>query len=167
MWQKLHWMKHLQSTYLRASCLGPTSRRHTPIYCDQQKRKRQACCIHEFTENNGLNNVWERKVHKRENQKQQVMDKLFKSSAISCITCTCIKWKFQSNGSNNRLSILLLWELYFLKFCWIIFFARIIEESTRFAKQNPFQSYKALFLKLSGELLDQVYKSTEQLVAPI
>ena len=38
----------------------------------------------------------------------------------------------------------------------------------RFAKQNAFQSYKAPSSKrLSGELLDQAYKSTEQLVAPI
>ena len=47
-------------------------------------------------------------------------------------------------------------------------FARMIEENMRFAKQNPFQSYKAPSRKrLSGELLDQAYKSTEQLVAPI
>ena len=38
----------------------------------------------------------------------------------------------------------------------------------RFAKQNPFQSYKASSRKrLYGKLLDQAYKSTEQLVAPI
>ena len=47
-------------------------------------------------------------------------------------------------------------------------FARMIEENMRFAKQNPFQSYKAPSLKqLSKELLDQADKSTEQLVVPI
>ena len=47
-------------------------------------------------------------------------------------------------------------------------FARMIEESMRFAKQNPFQSYKALSSKqLSRELLDQAYRSTEPLAAPI
>ena len=47
-------------------------------------------------------------------------------------------------------------------------FGRMIEESMKFAKQNPIQSYKAPSRKkLSGELLDQAYKSTEQLVAPL
>ena len=42
------------------------------------------------------------------------------------------------------------------------------EKSMRFAKQNLFQSYKSPSRKLLfGELLDQAYKSTEQLVAPI
>ena len=44
----------------------------------------------------------------------------------------------------------------------------MIEESLRFAKQNPFQSYKAPSRKrLSRELLDQAYISTELLAAPI
>ena len=47
-------------------------------------------------------------------------------------------------------------------------FARTIEESMRFIKQNPFQSHKVPSRKrLSGELLDQAYRSTEQLAAPI
>ena len=47
-------------------------------------------------------------------------------------------------------------------------FACMLEENMRFAKQNPFQSYKTPARKrLSGELLDQAYKSTEQRVAPI
>ena len=47
-------------------------------------------------------------------------------------------------------------------------FACMIEESMRFAKQNPFQSYKAPSRKrLSRELLDQAYISTELLAAPI
>ena len=38
----------------------------------------------------------------------------------------------------------------------------------RFAKQNPFQSFKAPSSKrLSRELLDQAYRSTEQLAALI
>ena len=42
-------------------------------------------------------------------------------------------------------------------------FARMIEENMRFAKQNPFQSYKAPSLILSsGKLLNQADKSTEQ-----
>ena len=46
-------------------------------------------------------------------------------------------------------------------------FARTIEEGIRLAKPNPFQSYKAHARKrLSGELLDEAYKSTEQLAAP-
>ena len=45
---------------------------------------------------------------------------------------------------------------------------RMIEESMRFAKQNPLQSYQTPSRKRSsGELLDQADKSTEQLVAPI
>ena len=44
----------------------------------------------------------------------------------------------------------------------------MLEESMRFAKQNTFQSYKAPSCKrLSWELLDQAYKSTEQRAAPI
>ena len=47
-------------------------------------------------------------------------------------------------------------------------FACMIEGSIRFAKQNPFQSCKAPSLKqLSVELLDQAYRSTEQLAALI
>ena len=47
-------------------------------------------------------------------------------------------------------------------------FARTIEESMRFTKQNPFQSYKALSCKrLSGEFLDHAYRSTEQFAALI
>jgi len=47
-------------------------------------------------------------------------------------------------------------------------FGRMIAESMKFAKQNPFQSYKPPSRKrLCGELLDQAYKSTEQLVAPL
>ncbi len=41
-------------------------------------------------------------------------------------------------------------------------------ESINFAKQNPLQSYKIPHrLKLSGELLDKAYKSTENLVFPV
>ena len=44
-------------------------------------------------------------------------------------------------------------------------FARMIGESMRFAKQNPFHSYKApSFKRVSAQLLDQAYKSTEQSV---
>ena len=47
-------------------------------------------------------------------------------------------------------------------------FARTIEESMRFIKQNPFQSHKVPSRKrLSGELLDQAYRSTEHLAALI
>ena len=47
-------------------------------------------------------------------------------------------------------------------------FARMIQESMRFAKQNPFQRYNAPSRKrFSGELLDQAYRSTEQFAAPI
>ena len=45
-------------------------------------------------------------------------------------------------------------------------FAHMIEK--RFAKQNPFQSYRAPYSKqLSGKLLGQAYRSTEQLATPI
>ena len=47
-------------------------------------------------------------------------------------------------------------------------FARMIEESMRFAKHNPLQSHGARSRKrISGELLDQACKSTEELVALI
>jgi hypothetical protein len=39
----------------------------------------------------------------------------------------------------------------------------MIDESMKFAKQSPVQSYT--HKKLSGRLLDQAYISTEQLVA--
>ena len=46
-------------------------------------------------------------------------------------------------------------------------FARMTEESMRFAKQNPFQSYKAPSCKrLSGGLFVQTYRSTEQRTDP-
>ena len=38
----------------------------------------------------------------------------------------------------------------------------------KFARENPLQSHKVPHrLKFSGELLDNVYESTEKLVAPI
>ena len=44
----------------------------------------------------------------------------------------------------------------------------MLEVIMRFAKHNPFQSYKAHSHKrLLGELLDQAYKSSEELVARI
>ena len=47
-------------------------------------------------------------------------------------------------------------------------FALMIEESMKFARQNPLQSYKVPHShKFSGELLDKAYESTEKLVAPI
>ena len=47
-------------------------------------------------------------------------------------------------------------------------FALMMEESMKFARQNPLQSYKVPHrLKFSGELLDNAYESTEKLVAPI
>ena len=45
-------------------------------------------------------------------------------------------------------------------------FAHMIEENMRFAKQNPFQSYKAHCRKqFSGALLDHADKSTEHILA--
>ena len=45
-------------------------------------------------------------------------------------------------------------------------FISMIDESIKFAKQNPLQSYKTPSRKtLSGELLDQAYASTDQVVA--
>ena len=47
-------------------------------------------------------------------------------------------------------------------------FARTTEESMRFAQQNQFQIYNAPSRqRLSGELLDQAYRSNEQLADPI
>jgi hypothetical protein len=47
-------------------------------------------------------------------------------------------------------------------------FALMIEESMKFARQYPLQSYKVPNRhKFSGELLDKAYESTEKLVAPI
>ena len=47
-------------------------------------------------------------------------------------------------------------------------FALKIEESMKFARQNPLQSYKVPHRhKFSGELLDKAYESTKKLVAPI
>ena len=47
-------------------------------------------------------------------------------------------------------------------------FALKIEESMKFARQNPLQSYKVPHShKFSGKLLDKSYESTEKLVAPI
>ena len=47
-------------------------------------------------------------------------------------------------------------------------FALMIEESMKFARQYPVQSYKVPNRhKFSGELLDKAYESTEKLVAPI
>ena len=44
----------------------------------------------------------------------------------------------------------------------------MLDKSVKFSKQNPFQSYKAPFSKrLSRALLDQAYRSTEQIAAPI
>jgi hypothetical protein len=46
-------------------------------------------------------------------------------------------------------------------------FQNMIDECMKFSKQNPFQSYKTPSRKkLSGELLDKAYESTEQLIAP-
>ena len=46
----------------------------------------------------------------------------------------------------------------------LLTFAHMTEKSMRFAKQNLFQSYKAPSHKqLSRKLLDQAYRSTEQL----
>ncbi len=47
-------------------------------------------------------------------------------------------------------------------------FALMIDESINFAKQNPLQSYKIPHrLKLSWELRDKAYKSTQNLVSPV
>ena len=47
-------------------------------------------------------------------------------------------------------------------------FALMTEESMKFTRQNPLQSYTVHHLhKFSGELLDKAYESTEKLVAPI
>ena len=47
-------------------------------------------------------------------------------------------------------------------------FALMTEESMKFARQNPLQSYKVPHRhKFSGELLDKAYESTKKLVAPI
>ena len=47
-------------------------------------------------------------------------------------------------------------------------FALMIEESIKFAKQNPLQSYKTPHRKLlAGDLLDRAYTSTEKIVAPV
>ena len=47
-------------------------------------------------------------------------------------------------------------------------FALMIQESMKFTRQNPLQSYKVPhWLKFSGELLDNAYEFTEKLVAPI
>ena len=47
-------------------------------------------------------------------------------------------------------------------------FALMTEESMKFARQNPLQSYKVPHShKFSGKLLDKSYESTEKLVAPI
>ena len=47
-------------------------------------------------------------------------------------------------------------------------FALMIEESMKFARQNPLQSYKVPHRhKFSGELLDKAYESTEKFGAPI
>ena len=47
-------------------------------------------------------------------------------------------------------------------------FALMIEESMKFARQNPLQSYKVPHqLKILGELLDNSYESTEKLFALI
>jgi hypothetical protein len=44
----------------------------------------------------------------------------------------------------------------------------MIEESMKFARQHPLQSYKVPDRhKFSGEVLDKAYESTEKLVAPI
>ena len=44
----------------------------------------------------------------------------------------------------------------------------MIEESLKFASQNPLQTYKVPNRhKFSGELLDKANESTEKLVAPI
>ena len=47
-------------------------------------------------------------------------------------------------------------------------FAAMIEEAMTFRQQNPLQSYEVpLRRKLSGELLDKSYESTELAVLPI
>jgi len=47
-------------------------------------------------------------------------------------------------------------------------FVCMMDESMKFAKQNPLVNYKTPSRKkLGGELLDQAYTSTEQLVAPL
>ena len=80
---------------------------------------------------------------------------------ISWIFCNSIEVRFSYNNS-----IFLYENSISFNVADSSRFARIKEERMRLAKHNPFQRFEAPSCKLlSGELLDQAYKSTEQFAA--
>ena len=101
-------------------------------------------------------------------RKQQVMDELLKSPTKHPVESSVIVSKSGSKEMDKTIASFFYENGISFNVADSSSFARMLEESMRFAKQNPFQSYKAPSRKrLSGELLDQAYKSTQQLVAPI
>ena len=96
---------------------------------------------------------------KKGNNKQWTFTYPTKQSVASPVIVS----KFRRNGYNY--SIFLFEKGFSFNFADSFTFAHTTEGSMRFAKQNPFQRYKAPSSKrLSGELLDQAYKSNEQLI---
>ena len=173
LWKKLQWVKHFQcsSTYLRASCLKAGILLY--IVINKKDDDRRGAFINTQKTIGGILREKEQCLEGKK-RIQQVMDEMqISHQAITCITCKSKKVSFRRMDKiiarmDKTITFLFCENCISFNIADPSSFARMIEESIRFVKQNPFQSYKDPSRKgLSGELLDEPYRSTDQLAAPI